>query len=292
MSQDSYFRSFPFISYANNVGINITARTKLLETVKANPSLYYPLDINDGSRADQVAQTQYNDPYKSWILYYSNEIIDPYYEWYIQPSDFDEHLKKKYNVLSVEQLQNKIQFYRNNWYQSNNSITVAGYEALAGSLKKYWEPIYTTSANPSSYKRVQKDWIIQTNQVVQYTCNTTLEFTNNEILGVHFGANSGQGQVVFSNSTAVIIQHTSDTVYQASIPGGSYIYGNESQSNVDITDAEVIANTIPQGEATYWDGVTIYQYETEQNEYNKSIRVLDSRFTTRIVAEQKSLLAG
>lgn len=290
MLRDSYFRPFPTVLYANNIAVDITARTKLLETIKANPNIFYPLDINDGPRADQVAQSQYDDPYKSWILYYSNEIVDPYYQWYLQPNDFDEFLKKKYDVLSVTQLQNKIHFYRNNWYQGNNQITPATYEALAGSLKKYWEPVYTTSTNPNSYKRVEKDWIIQTNQIVQYTCNTALEFTNNEVLNVHFGANTGQGQIIFSNSTAVIIQHTADTVYQVSIPGGSYIYGNESQSNVVITGAVLIANNISQGEVPYWDAVTIYQYETEQNEYNKTIRVLDPRLLRSVTDQHQALL--
>ena len=62
------------------------------------------------------------------------------------------------------------------------------------------------------------------------------------------------------------------------------MYGTESQVNVAISIVEnestndsviVVANNIPVDEERYWESVSYYDYETEKNEYNKTIRVME-----------------
>ena len=56
----------------------------------------------------------------------------------------------------------------------------------------------------------------------------------------------------------------------------SFIYSNESNINVAFTTATLLANNIASEEEMYWEGVTYYDYENEKNEYNKTIRIMDS----------------
>ena len=298
MSQDSYFRSFPFISYANNVCINITARTKLLETVKANPSLYYPLDINDGSRADQVAQTQYNDPYKSWILYYSNEIIDPYYEWYMSNDEFTNFIVKKYGDYYTAE--SRIKFYKNNWV-GQEDISVSAFDSLPASLLKYWEPKIGSANKIAGYSRKQVEWTLNTNKILAYTVSNT-QFTIDEVCTIYFDAyHSGKGQVLsYVQDTAntansvVYLQHVSGDYYLSNTVqisnNVSYIYGHDSQVNTYFTGVICTANNISDEESVYWSPVTYIDYETDKNEFNKTIRVLDSDYKQIIVDNLKDLL--
>ena len=88
-----------------------------------NPLLYYPINIANDIRPDQLAYKQYQDPYTSWIIYLSNDIIDPYFEWYLNDSQLINFVKDKYG--SMDSAMNKVAYYINNYIDQPN-ITTAG----------------------------------------------------------------------------------------------------------------------------------------------------------------------
>ena len=50
------------------------------------------------------------------------------------------------------------------------------------------------------------------------------------------------------------------------------------------------ANNIAEEELVYWKPITYYDYEVERNEYNKSIRVIDSNQASVAVDNLRVLL--
>lgn len=287
---ERYFEKFPVIEYANTQAVDITRRTVLLDKVSRNPYVYYPYEISGSERADQFSFRYYNDPYQSWIVYLTNKIVDPYYEWYLSESELNEFCDKKYgsNFLARQ----KVKFYRNNWIGAD-TIDTAAYEALLVGNKKYWEPVYTFNDQIIAYKRTEKDWIVNTNKIVAYAVANN-SFRNDEICNIVFSNNYiGKGQVSSVNEGTLYLQHMSGTFLSNSvvtITGNSYIYGTESQTNSTFTTSTLIANNIPSAEEIYWAPVTYYQYESEKNEYNKTIRVLDSNFSQTMSDNLKQLL--
>jgi len=281
---ERYFSKFPLINYANNLAVNITERAIVYNTPgNNNPSLYYSYDIPQGQRADQLANKYYADQYISWILYVTNNIIDPYYEWYLSEADFNSYIKSKYNK-SIAVLQNTIQFYRNNWYTNTNIISVSAYNSLNPSLYKFYQQNYDNSGNIIGYTRTPVDWTINTNSIINYSANGVYangspNFIEGEIVTIYFDSNDiGKGQVVTSNSTNILINNVSGTLYSNStviITSNSYIFGNTSLTKVPFTAVASVANNIPSIETTYWDPVTIYDYENELNEANKTIKVIN-----------------
>ena len=292
---DSYFKNFQRISYANSVALNITDRIKVLDSVAQNPYAFYPMDIQDGTRADQVANRVYGDPFRAWILYLGNQIIDPYYQWYLTPEQFNAYLLDKYSPLPLATLQQQVQFYRNNWYSTASpTLSVSAYDALDFQLRKFFEPNYNGSSSIINYQRKQADWVLSTNEVISYSANGA-GFTNNEIVTVNYvdgPVTTGNGQVAFSSNTNLTIQHVIGSPLGGTISGSSYVYGTQSGANVAFTAATLIANNIPAVEAPYWNAVATYDYENELNEYNKSILVLDPRFVGTAVFELKNLLSS
>lgn len=292
---ERYFEKFPIITYSNNSVVDITKRVALLERVSQNPYVFYPYDISDNERPDQLSTRYYDDPYKSWLVYIANKIIDPYYEWYLSNDEFNEFIEKKYG--SIESAQQKITYYKNNW-KGQEPISYSAFNVLSAGQKKYWEPMYGATAQILAYKRKEENWISNTNKIVNYTVSSTSNFTTNEICNIFFDTGmTGKGQVagVFSNSTAnyVSLHHLSGTYYTSdtvSITAGSYIYGNESGSNVSFTAVYSAANTIPEEETSYWTPVSYYDYEFDKNEYNKSVRVLDSSLSYTATQNLKDLM--
>ena len=290
MTIDRYFDKFPKITYANTASVDIIRRVKVLDKYYSSPYYFYPYDISEKERADQFSSRYYQDSYKIWIVYLSNKIIDPYYEWYMHDKQFYEFLANKYG--SVYNTQTKIKYYRNDW-EGVEDIAVNFYDAMDNNLKKYWVPSYDSFGNVKGYQRLKKDWIMNTNKIFRYETSNT-NFIIDEVCDIIFdGNNTGKGQVLNKSNTYVYLQHlygtyeTSDTV---SITPSSYIYGNDSQINTIFTSATVVANNINAEEEVYWKPVTYIDYEKEKNEFNKTIKVIDNALAPQIVNELYDLM--
>lgn len=289
MPLDRYFEYFPKINYSNTNIVDITRRVVITDVLNNNPYSFYPYELSIYERADHFSGRYYNDSFKSWIIYLSNKIVDPYYEWHMQDSEFYGLLENKYG--SVYNAQTKVKYYRNDW-ENPVELTTSAYNALTTPLKKYWQPYYQGS-NVTKYVRTQFDWFHNTNKIFKYAVSNT-SFIKDEVVDIVFDINNtGKGQVVEAAGNTVCVQHlsgiyeTSDTV---SISGSSYIYGNESSVNTIFTSASIAANNIGADEEVYYKAVTYFEYEQEKNEFNKTIRVLDDTFATNMVEELFNLM--
>jgi hypothetical protein len=289
MPIDRYFDKFPRIVYSNNTIVDITKRIALLRRVSRNPYLFYPYDITDEERADQFSSRYYKDSFKSWIIYLSNNIIDPYYEWYLSEREFSEFIEKKYG--SLFDAQQKVKYYRNNW-ENQETLDASGYNALTDDMKKYWEPNYSNGSTILSYSRKQLDWSVNTNKVMSYSVSNT-SFVVDEIVDIYLdGKSKGKGQFVNSSNTEIYIQHLSGFFQESdslSINNG-YIYGTESNVNTSLTAAVLLVSNIPEDELNYWKPITYYEYEQEKNEFNRSIRVIDSSLSETAVNNLTELM--
>ena len=290
MPIDKYFQTFPIITYSNTQAVDITKRAAVLERVSTDPYLYYSYTITDNERADQLASRYYEDSFKSWIVYLSNKITDPYYEWYLHSKEFDDFLVNKYG--SLVNSYDKTSFYRNNWINSEN-ITISAFNALTARLRLFWEPVYGNGNNIVAYSRKQKNWIVNTNKIVKYAVSNT-SFNIDEIVNINFNANNtGTAQVLKLFSNCIYVQHTTGVTVSNStvtITVNSYIYGRESTINTSFSNTTLITETITDEEEIYWSPVTYWEYENEKNEFNKTIRVIDNRFTIDIVKELKNIM--
>lgn len=105
-----YFNKFPLINYNSESAINLFARVTVREDLKLSPTVYLPLIIEEGERADMVAYDYYDNSTYSWLIYLANDIIDPYYDYPMTQGDFEAYLKKKYG--SLETALNTTVFYQ------------------------------------------------------------------------------------------------------------------------------------------------------------------------------------
>jgi hypothetical protein len=290
MTSDKYFDKFPVIKYSNNSIVDITKRVTLLDRVSRNPYIFYNFELSGQERPDQFSNRYYEDSYKSWVLYLSNKITDPYYEWYLSDYELNEYIEKKYG--SIVDAQEKIKFYRNDW-ENKEPLPVSAYEALSESMKKYWNPNYSVGSKLLNYVRKEVDWSTNTNKLISYAVGNNSYITN-EIVYIRLqGEELGKGQVVLSTNNYLYVQHVSGTFYtsnEVTINSNSYVYGTESKANSVITSVSAAANNIAEEEIVYWKPITYYEYEIEKNEFNKTIRVMDKDNVYTAVDNLRELL--
>jgi hypothetical protein len=206
-----YFNTLPKILTNDNknnaiVLTNLLARVELVQNLMNNPLLFYNYDIQDGDTPDIIASKYYGDPYRYWLVLFSNQILDPQWEWPISSQQFTLYLNDKYSVAA-----------------NTNANTVLAY----------------TSSTTYEYRKI-----------ITTTDQTTLTTTS---------------------KTYVIDEPT----YLATIP---------STQTITFTNGTTATQTIA------IESVSIYDWETEQNEAKRNIKLINAIYAPQFESQFKSLM--
>jgi hypothetical protein len=89
---------------------NILRRFKIRNILKEDLHVYYDYDIKAGDRPDTIAKKYYGDSAYAWIVLHYNDITDPFFQWPLFNTDFDDYIKGKYG--SAKQAQETVYEYR------------------------------------------------------------------------------------------------------------------------------------------------------------------------------------
>lgn len=286
---EKYFNKFPNIYYRDKLCKDLTRRVRLTPDVKDNIELYYPVEVQAGFRADALSEAYYDDAELEWLIYLTNNIVDPYYQWYFSEINFNDFITKKYG--SIATAQEKIKFYRNNWYNDDAELPVSVYNnTIDSSWKKYYEPVFGTGTNILYYTRKKEDWTVNTNKIIQYTISSNISFVNNEIVDIKYlGEIVGGGTVVASNSSVLILHHVSGNT-SANTTATKTIVGETSSANGTANAAIVLQENFTNAEAVFWESVSYYDWELENYESKKTVNVIDSSLVMDITEEIRQKL--
>jgi len=96
-----YFDSLPKIVYTSpqrtsSIYTNLMARASIIPSVFKSPLIYYKYDLQEGDTPEIVAYKYYGSAYRYWIVLFSNQIMDPQWEWPLSYSSFDSYINDKY----------------------------------------------------------------------------------------------------------------------------------------------------------------------------------------------------
>lgn len=97
----SMFQHFPKITRNNTEMVNITRRIDFFDNIKQNLTLFEYYDIREGEKPEDVAYKYYGDPEQYWILFYLNDIIDPFYGWPLTSNRLLEYVQRLYGAENV-----------------------------------------------------------------------------------------------------------------------------------------------------------------------------------------------
>lgn len=288
---EKYFQKFPEIYYKNVRTKDLSRRVKISEETRRMPNIFYPLEINSGLRPDVLADAYYEDPEIDWLVYLTNTIVDPYYGWYLNEEEFLEFINDKYG--SFETANKLIKYYRNNWFGDDTEISAAYYDnVLPYDLKKYYSPNFGQGSKVMSYSRKKVDWVMNTNKILQYniSLSSNTVFSAGELIDIRYtGEDVGTGEVVFSNTSTLIIKNVSGNT-SANTTHTKQIVGETTGAEATADFVYVLQELISNAEARFWEPVTMYEYEVEVNEAKKHLQIIDSQYALEIAEELRQNL--
>lgn len=88
---------------------NIMRRFIVKNEIDPNASVFYEYNVQDGELPWHVAYKAYDDATLDWIIFLTNDIIDPYFQWPLGYYDFKNFIISKYGT--VESAQTTIHHY-------------------------------------------------------------------------------------------------------------------------------------------------------------------------------------
>lgn len=105
-----YFSNLPLLRYdldrkrpsTQYLAVDIFRRNVIREKVLTNVISYYPYQIQEGERADTLADMYYGSVDFMWLILYANDIFDIYYEWPFFGKQLENFIIQKYgSILSA-----------------------------------------------------------------------------------------------------------------------------------------------------------------------------------------------
>jgi hypothetical protein len=108
------FKNLPIIEYEGKLARNLMVSTKIVKDAFNEPNAFFRYTINDNESPEEVAFIFYGSIFFTWLVLYSNDILDVYNEWpktYRQMTDF---YVQKYG--SVPEAKEQILHYKNSKY--------------------------------------------------------------------------------------------------------------------------------------------------------------------------------
>lgn len=278
----NYFNKLPTITYDNKVAVNILARAKLSDNLKGDRTALLPYTISEGDRTDLVSRAYYGSTGYTWLVWFSNEVVDPYYDMSVSDYDLDILIQVKYG--SIEIAKRKIAFYRTNGAQDETTLTTAEYNALPNNRQKYWEPVLDYNLNVRFYKRNRDPQTLSTNRIGTIAItNTNGTFILNEEIQ-HDGTN--YGFCTYASDTELTVKNIT-----GQFTAGTTITGKESGATATIVSCNnAVSTTLAYTDSTYWSPVSFYDYEKEENEKKREVLLVDNRYRNQVEQDLKRLM--
>lgn len=282
MAYNGYFAKFPNTTYNNVTCTNIMRRAAIDVQIKNDPTLFYRYQIKENVREDQIAQNYYDDSYFAWLIYLANGIIDPFFQWYLTPEQFEDFIIDKFGDYLTST--SRIAYYQINWPSDDATITVGDWDNnLTGEVKKYYDPVFGQGDTIIAYERRQDDTIVDTNMIVKFnmTISSGNGFANSELINImSSGVTVGQVEFVSGNSTVILVKNVSGNTDPANI-----LYGQNSSTNSTITQTTVVYRNIPADEFAFWTPVSWFDHYNDINEKNKNILLIRSTLAANVSSE-------
>jgi len=123
-----YFKTLPKIITPDQNGYpilmtNLVARAAIVQELLNNPMQFYEYAIQEGDTPEIVADKYYGDPFKYWIVLFSNQILDPVWEWPMSYSSLLEYIDSKYATEAEDAGKTPYEYVNTTVYEYKKIIT-------------------------------------------------------------------------------------------------------------------------------------------------------------------------
>lgn len=312
----SYFNKLPNFEYVNRLkgstqSSNYITVKNLFKKGYLRPDIFQDLSfftkyqIIADERPDQIANLYYGSPTYDWLVYLSNNILNPIHEWPMPQDTFNDYLLTKYG--SYEKI------YDIRHYETKEIKNSIGVTMLKGGLEM--SPTWKTNGN---FIEVINSKILNIFAGDgDFTSTTVTVTTQNGIIGLEVGTpivinNVSEPQY---NGTFIVtsVQSFDTFTYEvATAPPNPAPILSTDDENVDSRIEEVnftLRNSIYGGNAYYFEyydsfkeqtvqissafflkEVTNYEYEEKIQENNRNIFLLKPQYLAVVLDDIEEIM--
>ena len=285
-----YFDKFKIVSYNNINAVNITQRAGIANLYKQYATNFYPYTIGDGETAEQIAQDYYGDASYDWIVYFCNNIIDPYHDWPKSYVDFQNYISKKYEsspglgdgLIVAQSTFIYNQTVPQTYYLNTNTNAYVNSTAYAAGNYTGYTPVTLTSnvsmrspiyAEPGTFNVSAGSNVITGNntQFALTIAQGHSIYTANQISNNGYIAN-------YTNFIGVVSSVTNSTSLTLTSP----------------SVVSYVGNTLiyQPGPLPGYTAVNIYTDEYNKNENKKYIELIDNSYVSILDNQLRALMNG
>lgn len=123
-----YFKTLPKIITPDQNGYpilmtNLLARASIVQELLNNPMQFYEYAVQEGDTPEIVADKYYGDPFKYWIVLFSNQILDPVWEWPMSYNSLLEYINSKYATEAADAGKTPFEYTNTTVYEYKKIIT-------------------------------------------------------------------------------------------------------------------------------------------------------------------------
>jgi len=123
-----YFKTLPKIITPDQNGYpilmtNLLARASIVQELLNNPMQFYEYAIQEGDTPEIVAEKYYGDPFKYWIVLFSNQILDPVWEWPMSYNSLMQYIDSKYATEAEDAGKTPYEYVNTTVYEYKKIIT-------------------------------------------------------------------------------------------------------------------------------------------------------------------------
>ena len=205
-----YFNTLPKILTPDQNGnlillTNILTRAKLLEELQNNPMLFYTYAIQEGDTPEIVADKYYGDPNRFWLVTYSNQILDPLWDWPLQQQQFLDYIDSKYAAQAEAEDMTPFEY---------TNTTVHTYEKIVETLDSETQ---TTSINKITVDETTYNSLTPSSNTFQlpngFYCTITTTKSTVTIFDYEYNLNESKRNIrILNDSYASQMEQTFQTV--------------------------------------------------------------------------------
>lgn len=136
-----YFKTLPKIITPDQNGYpilmtNLLARASMVQELLSNTLQFYEYAIQEGDTPEIVADKYYGDPFKYWIVLFSNQILDPVWEWPMSYASFLKYIDKKYATEAEDAGKTPFEYTNTTVYEYKKVITTTDVYTRTETIKE------------------------------------------------------------------------------------------------------------------------------------------------------------
>ena len=293
-----YFNYFPKTFYTSNnstTGLdsvtNIIARFAFEKGLKENSSVFYKYNIKDSDTPEIIAYKFYGNVERQWVVLLFNDIIDPQFDWPFESNQLITYIDKKYTANGASAVDDT----NMPTYLLRASAGTPPYAALltesingrllgdinnSGSVLASDSRLYTLY-NEGSGGGSSFNYIVNVLRPTISSNTTKYASLINSKTGITWAMSN------YKNYYKVITTTASDgtiTINKIQVDGGTWSTISNSTNTYTTQAGQTVTVAITKERQTYYD------YEVEENEKKREIKLIKKEFIPDIEKEFKRVI--